>query len=610
MKIVERIEQFQQQGQPFYSFEFFPPKTEAGLYNLYSRIDRLACLEPAFMDVTWGAGGTTAERTLEISANAQRYLGLDVLMHLTLTGASREQLVEVLEKAKQAGIHNVLALRGDLPRGKKIWTGAENGFRYASDLVRFVRQEHGDHFGIVVGGYPEGHVEAESKDECIRYMKEKLEAGADFVITQLFYDIDEYFDFMDRCRKAGVTQPIIPGVMPIHNYERFERICRLGQVKVPARILEDLEPIKSDDKKVAAYGVELAADMCRRLLEHGAPGLHFYTLNLESSVSKILDRLGIVGDVRPMRSLPWRRSAMGTRNGEEDVRPIYWSNRPGSYLARTMDWDDFPNGRWGDSRSPSFGDLNDYYLFRRGKGVEAVARRARQMWGEPRSEEDIREVFIRYCRSEIDRLPWCDLPLQVESRRILEQLIRLNERGYLTINSQPPVNGAPSTDPEVGWGGEDGRVYQKAYVEFFASRERTEALLRELQKFPALTYHAVNVRGESLTNAGGVQAITWGVFPDREIVQPTVVDPESFHAWKDEAFQLWRDEWRDLYDEGSPAYKLIEDIHDTYYLVNIVDNDYIEGDLFAPFRLEEEGAGQIRSAGPARRSKKPALRSR
>jgi len=583
--IIDKIKQRIEEKKTFYSFEYFPPQTEAGLHNLYARIERMAMLEPVFVDITWGAGGSTSDKTLGISENLQKFFGLDVLMHLTCTNMPVAKIDEALEQARTAGIRNILALRGDPPRDSGEWQRIEGGFSYAYELVSHIRERYGDEFCIGVAGYPEGHLEAKDKDACTDYLKHKVGCGADFVITQLFFDLNEYEDFLERCAARGIDCPIIPGLFPIQTFDRFRKFVQFTGVNVPQQIWDHLEPIHQDDAEVRRYGVELCVQMCERLLDLGVPGFHFYTLNLQSPVMRILEGLDLANGRGADRKLPWRPSTFPTRL-EEDVRPIFWSNRPKSYLARTMDWDEFPNGRWGDRRSPSFGTLNDYYLLRRGIGLQEQDQKLREAYGEPESPADVFEVFARFCAGDIDVFPWVDGEIQAETRRISAELVALNHAGYLTINSQPQVPGAPSDDPEVGWGGPGGTVYQKAYLELFLSGDKLEAFLAKVGDFPTLTYQAVNAAGEERTNLrpGAVTAVTWGAFPGKEIIQPTVVDFETFLIWKDEAFEIWRQEWGSLYPEDSVSRKVVEEIHDSYWLLNLVENDYTGGDVFAIFR--------------------------
>lgn len=583
MKIIDKISDYRKQSKPFYSFEFFPPKTEAGLQNLYARLDRMAGLEPCFIDITWGAGGSTSDTTLTLSKNAQQFFGLDVMMHLTCANMSEATLRDALDQAKDGGIRNILALRGDPPLYGDPSTFVPSFIDNSIDLIKWIKKNYGDTFCIAVGGYPEGHPDSKSKDQCTDYLNKKIDAGADLVLTQLFYDLNEYYEFLNRCQKRNINCPIIPGIMPIMSFDRFQKFTEFTQTKVPDAIRRVLEPIRNDDEKVRAYGVQLCVEMSQALTRMGAPGLHFYTLNLESSITEVLDNLNLNDDCRTRRAMPWRASTVDTRKNEE-VRPIFWSNRPRSYLARTQDWDDFPNGRWGSSFSPTFGDLNDYYIFRRSK-ESSVGNSRRKTWGDPTSEADIAKIFADFCRGKINWIPWCETPIQIETSRIVKQLVRLNETGFLTINSQPQVNGLPSDDKEVGWGGAGGYVFQKAYVEFFCSREKLNQLMARAENFPSITYHAVNASGEVFASheERTITAVTWGVFPGREIVQPTVVDSESFMIWKDEAFDLWLNEWRGLYPRGSASWDLITAIHDEYFLVNVVENNFINGDIYRIF---------------------------
>ena len=585
MKLIDKLRSAASEGRPFYSFEYFPPKTEAGIENLYARIERMGRLEPAFVDVTWGAGGSTAELTFELASTIENVLGLETMMHLTCTNMPRRRIAAVLEDCRARGIGNILALRGDPPRGRGSWSAVADGFAHASDLVRFIRQEHGDYFGICVGGYPEGHPEASSRERDLDHLAEKVATGADFVITQMFYEPELYLRFVDGCRERGISCPLVPGLAPINGYQSFQRITGFG-ASAPPEIVREIEARRFHDASVREYGQDVLTDICRRLLDGGAPGLHFYTLNLERSVQVILRRLGIVPE-HTERVLPWR-SATAVRRPKEEVRPIFWANRPKSYLARTQDWDEFPNGRWGDSGSPAFGDLADHHLAFRPIKPDV----ARERWGrELASIDQVRGVFAGFCRGEVNGIPWYDWPLELESEPLRNALEQLNLAGLLTINSQPRVDGAPSDDPAVGWGGAGGHVYQKAYLEFFLAPEQVPPLLGALEASESLTYHAIDRSGAAYSNCDTVNAVTWGVFPGGEVRQPTIVDPRSFEVWKDEAFDLWLSSWAAVYEEDSESRRLLQRIHDTYFLVNVVDNDYVDGDLLG-FLLEAVGTAQ------------------
>eukprot|EP00359_Climacostomum_virens_P002325 CAMPEP_0204914902 /NCGR_PEP_ID=MMETSP1397-20131031/12839_1 /ASSEMBLY_ACC=CAM_ASM_000891 /TAXON_ID=49980 /ORGANISM="Climacostomum Climacostomum virens, Strain Stock W-24" /LENGTH=504 /DNA_ID=CAMNT_0052086691 /DNA_START=280 /DNA_END=1794 /DNA_ORIENTATION=+ len=489
---------------------------------------------------------------------------------------SQELIDLALEKAKEAGIQNILALRGDPPIGEKKWTAVEGGFQHAVDLVRYIKTKHGNYFGIAVAGYPEGHIDNPDKQQDLIYLKEKVDAGADLIITQLFYDTSIFIDFVRQCREIGITCPIIPGIMPIQTYAGFIRMTSLCKTEVPHYIAQALQKVHQDDAKVKQLGIQIAVEMCKTLLENGVIGLHFYTLNLEKSVTDIIKLLCLTGVAK---QLPWRTC---TTRADEDVRPINWVYRPKAYIARTDEWDEFPNGRWGDSRSPAFGDLYSLTALRK---VGFETEKLLKQWGEPKSLNDVKSVFTRFLSGEINRFPWFEEELENETSLIQDFLIRLNEQGFFTITSQPQVNAARSSDPNIGWGPENGYVYQRAFVEFFCKTTLLDEVIGVFNEYPTISYLATDAHGnyKSNLNEGDVIAVTWGVFPKREVVQPTIVDPEAFKVWRDEAFSVWVDEWAVIYTPTSPARTLLTEIRDTYTLVNVVENDYICGDIASVF---------------------------
>lgn len=578
MKIIDKIQQAIAAKQTFYSFEFFPPKTDAGVQNLHLRMERMAAMEPLFIDVTWGAGGQSKNLTLELSAAAQKYLGVEVLMHLTCTTMTVEEIKDTLKAAREAGIQNILALRGDPPKGVSSWEATPGGLTHAIDLVKLIRQEHGDYFGIAVAGHPERHSDSKSKEEELAHLKLKIDAGADFIITQFFYSTDAFLNYVDDCRATGIQCPIIPGIMALQNYTAFCRMTEFCHTKVPPEIKEALEPIKHDDAAVKAYGIKLGKKMCHDLVAHGTPGLHFYTLNLERSVVCILEEGGYTESAAMRRPFPWRASTDSKRAGE-DVRPINWANRPQSYVARTEVWDEFPNGRWGDGRSPAFGELSDSHFYRFTVGSKQDRR---AMWGEaPISEQEVYDVFAAYVDGKIPKLPWCEVPVQPETSVIRSRLVEANRAGILTINSQPSVNGLRSDHVVFGWGGPGGRVYQKAYVEFFCSPAVLKKVLEACEDRPNLSYIASDAGGQTYSKGTkGTTALTWGVFPNREVIQPTVFDSNAWEVWRKEAFQLWCDLWASLYPEDSKSAELLHQMHDKYFLVAIINHNYIVDDLW------------------------------
>ncbi|KAK0715700.1 methylenetetrahydrofolate reductase-domain-containing protein [Lasiosphaeris hirsuta] len=571
MHIREMLAEADRTGNPSFSFEYFPPKTAQGVQNLYDRMERMNHFGPKFIDITWGAGGRIAELTCEMVVQAQTYLGLETCMHLTCTDMGEEKVNDALRKAYKAGCTNILALRGDPPRETEKWQATEGGFHYARDLVAHIRKIYANHFDIGVAGYPEGCDDNKDEDLLLDHLKEKVDMGATFIVTQMFYDVDNFIRWVGKVRDRGITIPILPGIMPIATYGSFLRRANHMNCKVPDAWMTALEPIKNDDVAVREIGKTLVAEMCRKILAAGVRHLHFYTMNLAQATRMVLEELDwMPSPDRPLKqALPWKQS-LGLGRREEDVRPIFWRNRNKSYVLRTQDWDEFPNGRWGDSRSPAFGELDAY-----GIGLTGTNEQNRKKWGEPQSVKDIAHLFIRFLNKDIEYLPWSEAPLASEAELIKDDLIDLNQRGLITINSQPSVNGVKSNHPVHGWGPPNGYVYQKAYLELLVSPEIFPEIQRRIENHPDLTYHAVTKSGNLHTNAPseGPNAVTWGVFPGKEIVQPTIVESISFLAWKDEAFRLGVD-WARCYEASTPSRLVIQKMMDTWYLVNIVNNDF------------------------------------
>merc|ERR1719313_2893363 len=524
-----------------------------------------------WIDVTWGAGGSIADTTLSLCETAMDVTGLDVLMHLTCTNVTIDTTRQVLQRCKEKGLCNILALRGDPPANASEWTATEGGFAHAVDLVRFIRKEFGDFFCIGVAAYPEGHIDAESFDKDLQYYKEKVEAGADFGVTQLFYDTNLYFEFLKKSHAIGVPKSfdVFPGIMPIQSYPGFRRMTTLCKTFIPKQIDEALELVKDNEAAVKEYGIELAVQMCRELMAGGAPGLHLYTLNLEKSATAICEKLGLVE--QQQKEYPFNRST-GTR-GVESTRPIFWAQRAKSYVERTQGWNEFPDGRFGQREPTMFKTPSDQLL---AKPSDDVASE----WSFS-DEAGLSELFVKFLTpgDAVAQLPWCSEKPGLEMVGIRNQLIEMCSRGMLTINSQARVNGALSTDLVYGWGPAGGVVYQKAYVEFFCSPTMLKALKDHFQKKKDVEWMAISKNGDMKTSpnsSGPVTAVTWGVFPGREIQQPTVVDAASFRAWKDEAFALW-----DMFHEVNADQKrIVSNIADTWYLVNVVDNNFLSGDLF------------------------------
>jgi methylenetetrahydrofolate reductase (NADPH) len=282
---------FKTPGKRVFSFEFFPPKTDAGVVSLERTIRELSDLEPSFVSVTYGAGGSTRQKTVDLVQWIEREAHITAMAHLTCVGATKDEIGAVLDRLTAAGIENIMALRGDPPAGQERFVQTEGGFGFANDLVAYIRARHGRRVCVGGAGYPEGHVECRDLDRDISNLKRKVDAGLDFVVTQLFFDNRAYFDFVTRARAAGITVPIVPGIMPIRNLASVERMTKLGGATIPATLFAELDRCRADDAAVAALGVAHATAQCVELLHGGAPGIHFYTLNQSPATRVILTAL-------------------------------------------------------------------------------------------------------------------------------------------------------------------------------------------------------------------------------------------------------------------------------------------------------------------------------
>lgn len=624
-------------------------------------------LRPLFVTVTWGAGGSTAARSLELAEVCQRQLQLTTVLHLTCTNMSRALVDMALEEAKVLGIRNILALRGDPPRSEEYNMHGEDDsnkdFTFAVDLVRYIRKHHGDYFCVGVAAYPEGHPADAFQDvqdplRDLPYLIEKTVAGADFIMTQLTYDLEAYqkFEHLLRNHESGVfkTIPIIPGLMPIHSYKILTRVTKLSHVKIPDPIARRMEELKHDDDAVKRAGVDIVSDIVGGIKEIRGPGpkgFHFYTLNLEKTVSFILERCDLippyseaqddsavdevdesvaVKDVAArtvgrrrassINSQPHNRVIVDKLSAHESSQdsthealaekaglPAMPPNRSTTLqiseglgaLGREATWDDFPNGRWGDARSPAFGEIDGY-----GPSLHVTAAVARRVWGHPVEHSDINTLFRRHVSGELYVVPWSEGGaeedtggLNPETELIRPELLKLIDgRGWWTLASQPAVNGVRSDHEIFGWGPQrEGFVFQKPFVELFCpSKDYNEILKPLLAKHghDKLTWFATNATGafeSSLptqpaevelddlgTNPESVNAVTWGVFRGKEIVTPTIIEEVSFRAWGEEAFRIW-DEWRGIYPRGSPTERFLDTTKNDAWLVCVVGQQFGAG---------------------------------
>lgn len=592
MKIAEKLKLAHGIANPppaTFSFEFFVPKTSQGVQNLYDRMDRMYDLNPVFVDITWNAGGRSSTLTNEMVYTAQSTLGLETCMHLTCTNMPVSLIDEALEKAYASGCQNILALRGDPPLDGSESTG---DFKYAKDLILYIKRKYGDHFNIGIAAYPEGHPEEDDNSNLLVYLKEKADAGADFIITQMFYDVDNFISWCAEVRKIGIDIPIIPGIMPISTYAAFIRRAKWSQIAIPQHFLDALDPIKEDDYAVREIGTQLVAELCQKLIDSGYVNhLHFYTMNLEKSTLMLLEKLNLVDCVKDSsivsEDLPWRKSLHPNRS-KESIRPIFWQNRKYSYISRTSGWDEFPNGRWGDSRSPAFGDID----LSASQLLRQSPKRAFELWGCPQSLDDLASIFVKYLKKETNALPWSDGPIGSDTEILRSSLIELNQKGFFTLNSQPALSAVRSSDKVYGWGPKNGFLYQKQYLEFLVHKDVASKLLKSIEAHNAvattgvITYYIVDKAGDLSTNSKDedINAVTWGVFPGEEILQPTIVEKMSFLAWKDEVYHLL-EEWISIYksktiqelvspDQLEAFNNLLTYFSENYVLCNLVNNDF------------------------------------
>ncbi|KAK1243589.1 hypothetical protein MKX08_001727 [Trichoderma sp. CBMAI-0020] len=663
-KITDKIAALPADGE-YFSLEFFPPKTQMGFSNLRVRLQRMErALRPLFVNVTWGAGGSTAQKSIELAELCQRELGLTTCLHLTCTNMSQAMVDQALEDARALGIRNILALRGDPPRAEyrdaDEPTGSEE-FTWAIDLVKYIRKKYGSYFCIGVAAYPEGHgdgshPEGQSFEHDLPYLVDKVQAGADFIMTQLFFDIKAYEKFETTLRDhpsgAFKTIPILPGLMPIQSYAMIKRTAKLSHAEMPEEIMARLNAVKGDDEKVKMVGVDILSELIEQIREiksrtPGPKGFHFYTLNLEKSISFILERTKLIPDVpedeeavvdEPVpaavtgqRSIPRisvngnvpprqsrshsrtarRQSSVGSdphnrvivgraaahpeweASSTEAGLPAESINTRANTLAisegegalgREATWDDFPNGRFGDARSPAYGEIDGY-----GVSIHMSVTQAVSLWGHPKTASDINDIFVRHIRGEISAIPWSEEDLLPESNIIKSSLEAMNKKGWWTVASQPAVNGLPSNHATFGWGPASGFVFQKSFVEFFIPSADWKILYDKLtseEHEEVVCFYASNANGDfvSSDSTGGTSratasastnAVTWGVFPGKEIVTPTIIEEVSFRAWCEEAFDIWA-EWAKVYGRGSDSEKLLNEIGQDRWLVNIIHHDYVD----------------------------------
>ena len=518
----------------------------------------------------------------------------------------RRVVDETLEAAKAMGVRNILALRGDAPREHEYRLVGDDEddpqeedsnveFTWAIDLVKYIRKAHGDYFCIGVAGYPEGHADEshptqQDPKHDLSDLIGKTKAGADFIMTQLFYDLDAYLDYekMLREHESGVFAdiPIIPGLMPIQSFDILKRTTQLVHAKIPPELLKRLEGVKGDDEAVKQVGVDVVSEIVERIKQEkssGPRGFHFYTLNLEKAVGYILERTQLIppdtedfdqktgfnNDIPSLVLNGTSESSRASNLGQDGLNPSITrrlssiSSSPRSHLAsspsslatvhgtgplsREATWDDYPNGRFGDARSPAFTPTLSYSP----STLPVPSHVVPTLWSTPTTPAAITALFTAHLSGrDPTQLPWSESPsLSPETAIILPELLALNSgRNWWTIASQPAVDGLSSTHSVHGWGPAGGFVFQKAFVEFFLSASDWHEILRpHLESAPVrgqVSWYAGNSTGgfESSEDENAVHAVTWGMFPGREITTATMVEEVSFRSWTEEAFGIWA-EW-------------------------------------------------------------------
>lgn len=286
---MTHFQDFYKKKQLRYSFEIFPPKDPQGIEPLFQALRELSVFDPAFVSVTYGAGGSTRQWTRDLALRIHQELKQTTAFHFTCVGSSKKQILDYVTRLKEEGLNLVVALRGDPPQGIEKFVPSPDGFQYASQLVAYLKEING--FSMAVAGYPEGHIEAKSKEEDLIHLKEKVDSGADIVITQLFFDNSDFFDFVDQTRRIGITVPIIPGIMPILSLKQVEKITSMCGAKIPSDLHQELQENQENPEAMKQIGITHALHQCRELVKKKVPGIHFYTLNRSASTLAILQEL-------------------------------------------------------------------------------------------------------------------------------------------------------------------------------------------------------------------------------------------------------------------------------------------------------------------------------
>ncbi|PVU95197.1 hypothetical protein BB561_001972 [Smittium simulii] len=677
-KLIAGFLEAQTSGNHFFSLEFFPPKTPQGMLNMRDRLGRIAPWNPLFSSVTWGTSGSTFSQSIEFASMLKVEFGVEPLLHLSCVNMRQGQIDHALRVAQSKGIYNILVLRGDEPtlvneiHGEhSSRDGNEKRFSYASELVEYIRnsKEFKSVFTIGVAGHPEGYnnymdyetelkeTEIPSKEKHgpetdststgdnsareslsrkeknelkeLEMLSNKVNKGADFILSQVFYSSEKFIKWYKRCREYGIKVPIIPTLLPIQTYHSFQRIVKLTGVQVPLELSETLARVSNDDQKVKDVGVIHCIKQIEEIKQAtDIIGVHFSTLNLEISLKRILKGAG------------WGQGLKTeTSESEQDCIASKSKHNQGGQAGPcdARSWDEFPNGRFGDARSPAF--LSDGMYGQ----VESINNDLEE-FGTPRSDIEMSELFKNFVLGKVGALPWTSDSIGTSSREHTEHLVEMSTKGMWTLASQYAIDGVDSGDVRDGWGPSGGYVYQRTFVECFVRNEIFEKLRKVLVAHKKeITFYAAKVEQDLQAGPGTLQndgmlrldtsnieqdmfedykqdtessskasekaeettVLTWGVFPGTAIVQAALVDKLNFSYWSKEAISIW-ERWGKLVEqrnkqvgatdkikEGPPKSAIVGDIK-----AEGPPKSAIVGDIKAEGPPKAATVGDIKAEGP------------
>ncbi|OLY85658.1 Methylenetetrahydrofolate reductase 1 [Smittium mucronatum] len=591
MKLIDKMKANIDEGNVFFSFEFFPPKTPQGLANLCDRLTRMKAWNPLFSTVTWCTGSSPSNQCLEFSSNLHKELGMNTVMHLACTNMSKASINSTLKDAKNVGIQSILVLRGDEPSDVvdrwPVTEGSSGNFKYASDLVEYIKSipEYSDYFTIGVAGFPEGYIsektdqdQTSDQNDELYWLSHKVNKGADFILSQVFYSTQKFMDWYKKCRDYGITVPIIPTLLPIQTFGSFKRIVNLTKISVPSSLEDRIDRVKNDDLLVKQIGIDYCCHQINQLIDEcNVPGIHFSTLNLENSIHAILSRTGLL---KPLNTNPSSNPSGATSQAV---------SRIGDSSAT---WDEYPNSRWGDARSPAFFNESSYTQ------INKISSLQISQWGIPKSLSHLNDLFSKYCKDEISSLPWTSDNINSRNSDFgKEVLAMLPNFGIWPLASQRAIDGITSNDPELGWGPANGYVYQRSFIEFFATEAIASKILKLLENSTDYSYYLS--KQDPITNEPHIisnavvseniqsTALCWGVFPSSPVIQSALIDKLNFEYWSKEAIQLWR-VWADqLGVVDNDSKKFVDSVADSIWLINIIGNDYKRPDQLLQMLKEE-----------------------